>query len=190
MLEYLYKGDYYPRLLHNKRRNTWELEGAVTASKPSRGGQPPTGGADDPTVTHHYPGRSSDGSGSGDDGGITPGPVLTDTLIYCLAEQFDLPALKRLALRKQGLRTGVEVGTIIRSARYAYAHTPDTDARLRGHYLALIIRCRKVFKRSGTMQMEMEAGGGGGLWFDLFVAMSNHLDDLVETTNRKSPRMI
>lgn len=26
MLEYLYKGDYYPRLLHNKRRDTWELE--------------------------------------------------------------------------------------------------------------------------------------------------------------------
>lgn len=26
VLEYLYKGDYYPRLMHNKRRNTWELE--------------------------------------------------------------------------------------------------------------------------------------------------------------------
>jgi hypothetical protein len=26
VLEYLYKGDYYPRLLHNKRRDTWELE--------------------------------------------------------------------------------------------------------------------------------------------------------------------
>jgi hypothetical protein len=26
VLEYLYKGDYHPRLLHNKRRDTWELE--------------------------------------------------------------------------------------------------------------------------------------------------------------------
>jgi hypothetical protein len=26
VLEYLYKGDYYPRLLHNKRRDSWELE--------------------------------------------------------------------------------------------------------------------------------------------------------------------
>ena len=26
ILEYLYKGDYYPRLLHNKRRDSWELE--------------------------------------------------------------------------------------------------------------------------------------------------------------------
>lgn len=29
VLEYLYKGDYYPRLLHNKRRSTWELEDAA-----------------------------------------------------------------------------------------------------------------------------------------------------------------
>lgn len=29
ILEYLYKGDYYPRLMHNKRRNTWELEDAA-----------------------------------------------------------------------------------------------------------------------------------------------------------------
>lgn len=26
VLEYLYKGDYYPKLLHNKRKDTWELE--------------------------------------------------------------------------------------------------------------------------------------------------------------------
>jgi len=29
VLEYLYKGDYYPRLLHNKRRNSWELEDSL-----------------------------------------------------------------------------------------------------------------------------------------------------------------
>lgn len=28
VLEYLYKGDYYPRLRHNARRRTWELEDA------------------------------------------------------------------------------------------------------------------------------------------------------------------
>jgi hypothetical protein len=26
ILEYLYKGDYYPKLLHNKKKDTWELE--------------------------------------------------------------------------------------------------------------------------------------------------------------------
>ena len=26
VLEYLYKGDYHPKLLHNKRKDTWELE--------------------------------------------------------------------------------------------------------------------------------------------------------------------
>jgi hypothetical protein len=29
ILEYLYKGDYYPRLVHNKRRDTWSLEDDV-----------------------------------------------------------------------------------------------------------------------------------------------------------------
>lgn len=28
ILEYLYKGDYYPRLRHNSRTQTWELEDA------------------------------------------------------------------------------------------------------------------------------------------------------------------
>jgi hypothetical protein len=190
VLEYLYKGDYYPRLLHNKRRNSWELETASQPQKPGAACQSP---ADDDSATTHYPGPptfSDGGELGGDDGAIEAGPLLTDTLVYCLAEQYDLPALKRLALRKQGLRAGVEVATIIRSARYAYANTPDSDARLRGHYLALIIRCRRVFKRSGTMQMEMERGAGGGLWFDLFVAMCNHLDDVADASNRKSPRLI
>lgn len=65
------------------------------------------------------------------------------------------------------------MNTILASARYAYAHTPDTESKLRAHYLALIIRCRGTFKRSGTMQMEMEKGGK--LFFDLFVAMCNHM---------------
>ena len=75
------------------------------------------------------------------------------------AEKFGLDELKRLALRKQGLQSGIQVDVILRSARYAYENTPDTDSRLRAHYLALIIRSRKIFKRSGTMQTEMEIGG-------------------------------
>lgn len=55
-------------------------------------------------------------------------------------------------------------------------HTPDTESKLRAHYLALIIRSRGTFKRSGTMQMEMERGGK--LFFDLFVAMCNHMVSL------------
>jgi len=100
-----------------------------------------------------------------------------------------LDDLKRLALRKQGLQTGISVDVILRSARYAYANTPDQDAKLRAHFLALIIRSRKTFKRSGTMQMEMEAGGSK-LFFDLFVAMCNHIDDIVEISNKSSPKTI
>lgn len=71
------------------------------------------------------------------------------------------------------MQSGVQVGVILASARYAYAHTPDTDSKLRAHYLALIIRSRQTFKRSATMQTEMEAGGR--MFFDLFVAMCNHM---------------
>jgi hypothetical protein len=104
--------------------------------------------------------------------------LLRDTVVYCAAEKYGLEELKSLALRKQGLQSGIPVDVILRSARYAYDNTPDTESRLRAHYLALIIRSRKTFKRSGTMQMEMEAGGK--LFFDLFVAMCNHIDDIVE----------
>ena len=37
VLEYLYKGDYYPRLLHNKRKDTWELEDGGAAVTPGGG---------------------------------------------------------------------------------------------------------------------------------------------------------
>jgi hypothetical protein len=104
--------------------------------------------------------------------------ILRDTVIYCAAEKYGLEELKDLALKKQGFATGIEVPIILRSARYAYDNTMDSDPRLRAHYLAMIIRCRKTFKRSRTLQAEME--GGGTLFFDLFVAMSNHLDDLVD----------
>lgn len=170
ILEYLYKGDYYPRLVHDKRRQTWMLEGAVSSPDPSKTGDRVA--AVEPTLFH---------SGVGD-------VILRDTAVYCAADRYGLEELKRLALRKQGLQSGIEVGTILRSARYTYENTPDNDSRLRAHYLALIIRSRKTFKRSGTMQMEMELGGK--LFFDLFVAMCNHVDDVVDASNARTPKSI
>ncbi|KAF2244415.1 hypothetical protein BU26DRAFT_569399 [Trematosphaeria pertusa] len=170
ILEYLYKGDYYPRLVHDKRRQTWMLEGAVSSPDPSKNGDRVA--AVEPTFFH---------SGVGD-------ILLRDTAVYCAADRYGLEELKRLSLRKQGLQSGIEVGTILRSARYAYENTPDSDSRLRAHYLALIIRSRKTFKRSGTMQMEMEIGGK--LFFDLFVAMCNHVDDIVDASNARTPKSI
>ncbi|KAK9444783.1 BTB/POZ fold domain containing protein [Metarhizium brunneum] len=176
ILEYLYKGDYYPRLLHNRSRNSWDLEDRVrtphTSPNPEIGGGR-AGTVPDATVFVYSVGAD----------------VLRDTVIYCAAERYGLEELKRLALRKQGLQSGIDVSTILRSAQYAYAHTPDSDSRLRAHYLALIIRCRKTFKRSGTMQAEMEAGGSK-LFFDLFVAMCNHLDDVIDVTSARTPKTV
>jgi len=174
VLEYLYKGDYYPRLVHNKHRNSWELEDANAAAGRS------------PVLSENGGGRGAVEatiymSGEGQH-------LLRDTVIYCSAERYGLEELKRLALRKQGLQSGIDVATILRSAQYSYDNTPDSDSRLRAHYLALIIRCRKTFKRSGTMQAEMERGGK--LFFDLFVAMCNHLDDVVEMSNARTPKTI
>jgi len=164
ILEYLYKGDYTPKLSYDKKHGSWSLENTDSAS-----------GSGESTLFHNGVG----------------GIVLKDTVVYvrptppprpllpstntiqCAAEKYGLPELKRLALKKQGLQSGIQCSTILSSARFAYAHTPDSDSRLRAHYLALIIRSRNTFKRSGTMQMEMEAGGR--MFFDLFVAMVNHL---------------
>jgi len=187
VLEYLYKGDYYPRLLHNKHRNSWELEDSTPRRTP-----------------HASPNPTETGGGRAAASPLMPSAVeatvymsregqhlLRDTVIYCAADRYGLEELKRLALRKQGLQSGIDVGTILRSAQYCYAHTPDSDSRLRAHYLALIIRCRKTFKRSGTMQAEMERGGEGSkLFFDLFVALCNHLDDVIEASNSRTPKTI
>ncbi len=173
LLEYLYKGDYTPRLLHDRKPNTWSLEGTPAGAEdltmtPKSDRTAATqkkfvGFNESATIYHH---------GVGD-------YILRDTVIYCTALRFGLPELQRLALRKQGLQSGIDVATILRSARFAYANTPASDSRLRAHYLALIIRSRKTFKRSGTMQMEMEKGGTQ-MFFDLFVAMCNHIDDVVD----------
>jgi hypothetical protein len=156
ILEFLYKGDYTPRLQRNKSRKTWELESFQDTTHP--GGS----GLSQATIFH---------SGVGD-------LVLRDTAVYCAAEKYGLEDLKDLALRKQGLQAGIPIEIIIRSARYAYDNTPDSEYRLRAHYLAMIIRTRDIFKRSGTMQFEMEMGHK--FFFDLFVAMCNHMDDLGE----------
>ncbi|KAJ5964177.1 uncharacterized protein N7479_004053 [Penicillium vulpinum] len=154
VLEYLYKGDYYPRLRHNRKTQTWELEDADAGV-----GTSGELGQATATVFHHS----------------ARGVILRDTAIYCAAEKYNLPHLQRLALRKQGLHTGIQCSTILASARFAYDNTPDTESKLRAHYLALIVRSRSTFMRSGTMQAEMERGGK--LFFDLFVALCNHMDD-------------
>ncbi|RXG50211.1 hypothetical protein VDGE_01077 [Verticillium dahliae] len=161
VLEFLYKGDYFPRLLHNKRRNSWELEAATDEAR----------GSVESTVYHH----------------AIDGDLLKDTVIYCTAEKYGLDELKRIALRKQGLQSGIQCSTILASARYAYAHTPDSDSKLRAHYLALIIRSRSTFKRSGTMQLEM-FNGNTQLFFDLFVALCNHVDDVTAASTPRTPR--
>lgn len=147
ILEYLYKGDYYPRLTHN------ELENAHDAKTFDR----ITSKA---TILHA---RTRD-------------EILRDTVVYCAAEKYGLQDLKQLALRKQGLHVGIPIPIILRSARYAYENTPDSDADLRAHYLVMVIRAREMFKTSGTMEMEMEKGHAW--FFDLFVAMCNHIDDM------------
>jgi hypothetical protein len=157
ILEYLYKGDYSPRLQYDKRRATWLLEGAVGSPDPSNRSEQ---AGSEPTIFLSAVGET----------------ILRDTAIYCAADRYGLQELKKVARRKQGLCSGVQVATIMRSMRFAYDNTPETDSALRAHYLALIIRSRKTFKRSGTCQMEMETGGR--MFFDLFVAMCNHIDDL------------
>lgn len=168
VLEYLYKGDYHPRLLHDRKQNTWSLEDVQDPIMTPR--------SDHPNESKKFVGFNESATifhlGVGD-------YVLRDTVIYCTALRLGLPDLQRLALRKQGLQTGIDVATILRSARFAYANTPASDSRLRAHYLALVIRSRKTFKRSGTMQIEMEKGNTQ-FFFDLFVAMCNHIDDTSE----------
>ena len=184
VLEYLYKGDYYPRLVHDKRRNVWGLEAQANGASPANASASEQGFANSPKSFTSR--NTQQRMAAGGRGGVAAtffhsgvgDVILRDTGVYCAADRYGLVELKRVALRKQGLQNGIEVGTILRSARYAYANTPDSDSRLRAHYLALIIRSRRTFKRSGTMQQEMETGGR--LFFDLFVAMCNHIDDIVE----------
>ena len=66
--------------------------------------------------------------------------LLRDTVIYCAAERYGLEELKKLALRKQGLQSGIDVGG---------SYSPDGG--------------RIVFEsdRSGSQQIYvMDASGG------------------------------
>lgn len=201
VLEFLYKGDYYPRLLHNKPRNSWELEDSHLPHRATPQSSPAMA-HDSPNIGGGRAGPTTPQTPSAVEATVFLSSVgqhlLRDTVIYCAADRYELEELKRLALRKQGLQSGIDVGTILRSAQYCYAHTPDSDSRLRAHYLALIIRCRKTFKRSGTMQAEMEkcgadsvyGQGSGKLFFDLFVAMCNHLDDVIDASNARTPKTV
>ena len=173
VLEYLYKGDYHPLLIHDQKRDTWKLEDMpddVTMTPRSVRTQKSFVGFNE-SATMYDPGVG--------------GYILRDTALYCAAGHYGLPALQRLAIRKQGLTTGIDVVTILNSARYAYEHTLESDSKLRAHFLALIIRSRRTFKKSGTMQNEM-AKGGTPMFFDLFVAMCHHIDDL-EAGHGRSP---
>ncbi|PWY92061.1 hypothetical protein BO70DRAFT_357212 [Aspergillus heteromorphus CBS 117.55] len=166
ILEFLYKGDYTPRLVprqspDNNDNNTNDVSGGSTSTSRGTNSAWTLEPSTHPTTFRHTP---------------TSTPILLDTAIYCAADKYSLPPLKRLALRKQGLRSGIPIDVILRSARYAYDHTPDSEYRLRAHYLAMVIQARGVFKDSGTMQLEMEMGHT--FFFDLFVAMCNYVDDL------------
>ncbi|KAL9138257.1 MAG: hypothetical protein Q9175_000533 [Cornicularia normoerica] len=168
VLEYLYTDDYYPRLCISKRHHSWELEDAQDT--------PNSGGRGRVPSTIYHP-------------GVDGKYLLTDTVVYCAAEKLGLEELRRLALIKQGLRFRAQDDVLIRSARYAYANTLDTDRRLRPFFIEMIIQDRKRFIRSPTMRMEMGLGGSK-FFFDLFVAMCRHVDEFVERTNKSSPRTI
>ena len=138
VLEYLYTDDYYPRLCKSKRHHSWELEDAQDTRNSGGRGRVPS--------TIYHP-------------GVDGNYLLTDTVVYCAAESLGLEELKRLALIKQGLRFRTLDDVLIRSARYAYGNTLDTDHRLRAFFIEVIIQDRKRFIRSPTMQMEMRLGG-------------------------------
>ena len=122
----------------SKRHHSWELEDAQDT--PNSGGRGRV-----PSIIHHP--------------GVDGNYLLTDTVVYCVAEKLGLEELKRLALIKQGLRFCALDDVLIRSARYAYANTLDTDRRLRPFFIEMVIQDRKRFIRSPTMQMEMRLGG-------------------------------
>jgi hypothetical protein len=194
VLEFLYKDDYEPRLTFNPCRGAWALASAGHGS----------GGADGmknivhtcSTAQHHTNDYSvhasgSAGGGSGESKGegllaqdpaeaviylSDVGVVLKDTVIYCLADKYGLKLLKRLALRKQGLWSNISCDTIVASARYVYHHTPDSEVKLRKHYISLIIRHLNKFKCNGSIRAEMQTGGKFVL--DLFEGMCNYIEDL------------
>merc|ERR1712169_6531 len=94
VLEYLYKGDYYPRLIHNRHRNSWELEDHQPTTKSPRPSPNPAhnGGGQTPAIDAAVYLSSIDAD------------ILRDTVVYCAAERYGLEELKRLALRSKDCR--------------------------------------------------------------------------------------
>jgi hypothetical protein len=78
VLEYLYKGDYYPRLLHNRHRNSWELEDQArtphTSPNPQNGGGRAVSAS--PEAIVYLSSVDAD--------------ILRDTVIYCAADRYGL----------------------------------------------------------------------------------------------------
>lgn len=166
VLEFLYKGDYTPRLMHSRKRRSWYLEGD----------EDPTNMSISMDKSKTFVGRSDDAaifhSGVGD-------CIFRDTAVYCAAARLALPDLQRLAFRKQSMVKGPDVAVILRSARFAYAHLPASDYRLRAYYIHLVARNGRRFRGSRTMQKEMEKGGTQ-LFFDVFCTMTEHMSELEE----------
>jgi len=88
VLEYLYKGDYYPRLVHDKRRQTWMLEGAVASPDPNKPGDRVA--AVEPTFFH---------TGVGD-------VILRDTAVYCAADMYGSKSSRSSLCASRACRAG------------------------------------------------------------------------------------
>ena len=89
--------------------------------------------------------------------------LLKDTLIYCAAERYGLDELKRLALRKQGLQSGIQVGSILASARYAYAQHARLGLETAGTLPS------SHHQESGRVQAKWNHADGDGSWWNLVV---------------------
>lgn len=168
VLEFLYKGDYSPRLMHSRKRRSWYLEGDVDPTTLSI--------AVDQSSQQTHVGRSDDSAmfhaGVGD-------YIFRDTAIYCAAARLALPDLQRLAFRKQSMMKALDIAVILRSARFAYACLPASDYRLRAYFIHLVARNGRRFRGSRAMQKEMEKGGTQ-LFFDVFCTMTEHMSELEE----------
>ena len=90
---------------------------------------------------------------------------MLDDALLALADPTRRAILARLA---QGEATVNEIAQPFDLTQPAVSHHLKVLEKA-----GLIIRSRNTFKRSGTMQLEME--NGGKLFFDLFVAMCNHM---------------
>ncbi len=104
------------------------------------------------------------------------GTVLIDSVIYCLAAQYGLDKLKQLALRKQGLQLDVIYNVILATACYIFDNTTDTDWNLQDRYISYVIRLPNMFMSRGQMQEHIEIGGE--FVYELFMAMSRHMEHL------------